>query len=972
MLAGPAGNGEIAVSSSPSTGSGRFRRLARTLRRPFLALVAALGLVVVAVLAPWERPRSSPEPQPGPSAAAEEAGPPPVEQDRGRTVGEWRETLAGGRMPAAAGSGFRIRLVAPDGTVLAGAEILARRLDEPSDLRRFLAALAEDPPPPDLLRTTPAPDGRAFLAADPRPGEEWAFAARAPTRACAFRRLVLPNPLPTPFDLGQFVLAEGARLRLEVRTAAGEPAAEARVAVIAPGLAAVRGVPPARFARTGPDGRVTLAGLPPGPCELTVERAGSALGRWTDLRLAAGEEAFRVVVLPAAGAIRGLVIEPGGAPAAGVRISARPQAAADPAPSLVFAAGREFGPPPPTATTDERGLFALEGLDRGREWEVTAEAPAGPASALVGRLVRRHGVRCGEVLLLRLPPARTASGVLLTAAGTPAAGARIAAVAAGSDRAAPGAEALSNADGCFRLSLPPAADRLAVWHPAGETVFPLAEPPPPDLGALRLARGGDLVVRARGPAGEALTAFAVRELPPERDERPLLERLLAGESTQAESAADRLLRVGRPPAEAGPDGVARLAGLPAGARRFEVRAEGLAPLVFAAGIRPGEVTTFVAVLPAAAELEVLLRSPTGEPVSSQELFLRPDDNRRRFQDTATATTGPDGRARFRSLEPGPVRVSDRPAVLGGSPLGRIEVVPGPNRLELRLPEEWPFTVRVLDAAGPAAGVEVRAEDPRQGLGFLADLIHGPPPITGPDGRVSLGPLRAGRLRLTARRPGSAPLQAEVELTAPDQEFELRFAGVEVSGRVEGASGRCRVRLAPQAGLAELSALLGGSEEETALALTDRIGRGRGVVSACDADGRFRFADVPPGSYTLDVETSGAFLPEPMPLEVADRALAGLLLSLTPEAVLVLRVDGLEPGRWLELTARPKDGGERSLRIEADGRWRLGGLPPGPCAVEVQPSAGGDRRLWQVDLVAGQATELRWRRPPAPQDSTSGR
>jgi Carboxypeptidase regulatory-like domain len=186
----------------------------------------------------------------------------------------------------------------------------------------------------------------------------------------------------------------------------------------------------------------------------------------------------------------------------------------------------------------------------------------------------------------------------------------------------------------------------------------------------------------------------------------------------------------------------------------------------------------------------------------------------------------------------------------------------PTPLRLELGAGLAVAGVVVDDRGSAvAGAEVRVE--ADGAGDLEDPLA-ETRVTTPDGRFRVEPLPPGRVRVTARAPGTL-LRAPTLVTllsgqlAPSQRLEL-VRGAALFGRIvdtrgaaiAGAQLRCVGAAADALDLAVIDAPLPPAAE--AAALGGGAGRSVGVTKTArsDARGAFRITDVLPGPVHLEI------------------------------------------------------------------------------------------------------------------------
>jgi len=192
----------------------------------------------------------------------------------------------------------------------------------------------------------------------------------------------------------------------------------------------------------------------------------------------------------------------------------------------------------------------------------------------------------------------------------------------------------------------------------------------------------------------------------------------------------------------------------------------------------------------------------------------------------SASTDEQGRYELMDLEPGPYEIEAFVFDKGRSTRAAVEIQPGSNRLDLRLPTGVEVSGRVVDSQGapvPAATLSL-APIKRDGSALGAQGL------SSGDGSFVLADVPDGEYRLTASRQGFA------SAVLP----EVRVAGVPVGG--------LELRLAP--GAVIRGRILGLAPEEVRkamiMAFSEQIGAHlRGSVAA---DGSYQVPDVAPGDW----------------------------------------------------------------------------------------------------------------------------
>lgn len=354
---------------------------------------------------------------------------------------------------------------------------------------------------------------------------------------------------------------------------------------------------------------------------------------------------------------------------------------------------------------------------------------------------------------------------------------------------------------------------------------------------------------------------------------------------------------------------------------------GTSPVTFEA--RPGVVVRGVTLfLTPAIDYTAVVLDPGGArvPGAEVELLETPEQAlaplRARFTSDARGEltfNAPDDallEARHPAFDPGRARLEGAATVT--------------HRLELRLRAKGSAPARalriagrVVDAAGrPAAFALVRAEPAGEGL-------H-PRVATEADetGRFVLPGLDAGAHTVSAELEGHAPARAAAEAGAGELVLRLRPAAV-LAGRVVGPDG--------------------AAVPSFTVAVLRRDGLRREVVrsaSVLDPEGRFAVGDLEPGRYLVTAEASAlAGGPELEAEAVAPPARPSpLTLTLGRGGVIVGQVISSADRRPLEharVTLEGSLGGgssavptARSAITGADGRFELGGVPPGDRSILV--------------------------------------
>ena len=270
---------------------------------------------------------------------------------------------------------------------------------------------------------------------------------------------------------------------------------------------------------------------------------------------------------------------------------------------------------------------------------------------------------------------------------------------------------------------------------------------------------------------------------------------------------------------------------------------------------------------------------------------------------------------------------------GHSPVA-LEARPGERvrGLSIHLVPLVPWTGRVEDPAGnPVAGAVVRAAGDSTGDRALVPATE--QARSGPAGEFTLSAPEDATLE--ARHPDFTPGRALLDLGARASRRVVIRLGEAGKGRAGDVVGRVVSGGTPVEGaLVSARALRGGGPGSA-----EDLTAGQG---ATDADGRFTLPGLPPGRYLLLAAREGMTQAAPVVARPGEEALLELTRGGTLAGIVRDDLDG-RPLVAFRIEARRAGRGPRlplaaATVVDAEGRFRLTGLPPGP--VQVLASAPG--------------------------------
>jgi protocatechuate 3,4-dioxygenase beta subunit len=496
-----------------------------------------------------------------------------------------------------------------------------------------------------------------------------------------------------------------------------------------------------------------------------------------------------------------------------------------------------------------------------------------------------------------------------------------------------------------------------------------------------LADAGDIVLQA----GATLTGRAV-----DADGAPLARISIAVGGFAADRwyrGEDAELFELRTAQSSGPDGRIRIPGLPAGPLRLHAEPEGYAAVEQEATLAVGEVTDVGdLVFGAGGHLSGRVVDADGRPVPGAELLARYSiglgvggadqaamvwSARVMFGDRMldqTAVADAQGRFTLTGLLHEMSHVNLLARAPGFDPALEASVQAGTADLLLRLRPQASWRVAVTDAAGapvPGAAVEAWRWDEAAEWSADCDVV--------PEGGTFVvrgAGLAATKLRASA--PGHAARLESLPALKPGEIRETTVQlvpGCAIAGRVLRDDGQPLARAAVR------------------LALDGYLPFERKIPGvSTDADGRFAFADVEPGAWTLRARATGC-LPvlNPIPVEVRDATPIDVEIVLPRGGRIagVLRDAAGAPVPGALVTAQTRDAATLAFAVAAGGgpapaepprslsdraftdragRFALLCLAPGAWELD-----GDDGATGHASVVVGETVEVELTRaaPPAP-------
>lgn len=800
--------------------------------------------------------------------------------------------------------------------------------------------------------------------------------------------------------LGDLSIARGVLLMGRVLGEDNKPIAEAKVVVAErtgsamPGgvmLAGMEGGTQRRV-ETDAEGRFRIPGLAPKEYTATATRVGRVQAE-TDFLLSLSNPDHRVELrMSDGGWITGVIRAEDGRPIPEAKIAlipARGFASYQWDSERVLKEGQPVG---------EDGSFRLTGVPEDNSHRVVASAP-GFARGRSDRVVPGMKVEIG------LAPRVTLAGFVFDSTGSPVAEAEVTATPTASPGASfqPGMNlesAVSDENGAFEFSELSAGNYdFAVSSPAGETTMKaVAVSANSKAIELRLPAGEAVIVRVTDTDGQALEDARVQiEATAPSDDLALIGgngrrvRMAVSADGAIETFGGGASRNGR--TDAG--GMLRFLGLAKGKYRLTVNKEGFARTIQIIERTEDGEQLVVVEAPRAAAVRVTAVDANGLPIEGANLEIARVDAKP--ADTHSAKTDAWGLVVFRDLVPGAYTLRETASGQRGrfmiyndgsetaeeepqEEVVRFELGDGEDgEQQIVLAAKAVPTVLVTRLGVPVPNANVTLESKSAGSGMMMfgfPGMDGGGTTTNARGLATLPPNDPGSYMLKARATATNPYsELEVTLGPGAQQLTIELATGGVSGTITGSGGPlvdAQVNLNRERGEGEaggshsvgvISFAIAGNDDDDGEVETFDFSSAD-ARARTDSDGRFRFLDVPPGTYTMSIKAKGhsPLTTEPFVVEQGTQGDRGVIAleagaSLKGKIMNLPSASGNQPFYTLVRLEDAEGANKGYCSVRSNGNYKFDELEPGSYRITVDLPDGDSRTSDLISVTAGAPTDF---------------